>query len=109
MTNKCNCEKTTVWGDPHITSPDGKGTTVNGNFTFNLGNGTVVTCVTNNGAQDGAGVEQGTVGHNSYVTQVVVTDGNYTATLNPDTAPTVATGNNDPASQQGLQLVENNQ
>lgn len=108
MTNKCSGETTTVWGDPHITSPDGTVQTVNGNFTFDLPNGLQVTCVASNGTQSGATVENGCIGHNSYVTEVQITDGCETAVLKPDATPVVNCGDTVADASKGLALKETN-
>lgn len=108
MTNKCTGETTTVWGDPHITSPDGTVQSVNGNFTFDLPNGLQVTVVATNGTQSGATVENGCVGHNSYVTEVQITDGGRTAVLKPDTTPVVNCGDTVADSSKGVELKETN-
>jgi len=107
MTDNCSGEKTTVWGDPHITNPDGTTSSVDGNFTFNLPDGTKVTVVTSNGSQSGAKVEDGVNAHNSYATQVVVSNGQYTSTLNNDgTVAVVPGGGGAPQGGEGLELVE---
>ncbi len=82
----CTGETTTIWGDPHVTSPDGTSESYNGNLSFNLGNGTTLTVLTADGSNNaittaGTGTA-GVVGQNAYSNTAIISNGHETVTVN---------------------------